>query len=330
VGIGRYVDGGINPYAIYEAMGAAYGDISVVGIAYRTSVAFTYICAGILALDAMRPRRGNFIAFAFLAIVAAQSVFVSTRTTFLLAVSVMAMTMLCAHVQRFRRIPRRAISAILAMSLVAISTAAFASMRRYGLSVATISSNDFVDNQKVALLGAASNLSLFLDQIGIPADSEWTGITIAGVLGPLGLYERVAGVYIGSGGERQLTGESRQTTNQYTGLRLLLEDYGLCGTLVVMVILGMVITHVFVVNKRRPSIARIIILGNFYLLLLWLPITLLSYYAFWTIQFLVLLPLAKVFFRIPIAQYAGRTAAKRLAARLAPRRCPSGHGPVLI
>ncbi|MCX6590494.1 MAG: O-antigen ligase [Acidobacteria bacterium] len=298
-GVGQYTDGAVNPYAIYGAAGVAYGDRSLVGLAFRASVAVTYVCAGIFALDAIRRRKVNFGVFAFLAPVAGQSFLSSTKTTFLLTVSIMVVTVTAAHAHRLHRLPKKALRAIVALILLITASTGFAAMRRYGLSAEAITSTDFLDNQKVTLLGAVSNWSLFLDRTGITPDSEWTGITLAGVLGPLGFYERVSGVYVGGDAEQRLIPDSRQTTNQYTGFRLLLEDFGFGGTLVVMTALGMLVTYVFVLNTRRPSVTLVIILGNLYLLLLWLPITLLTYYAFWTIQFLVLLPIARVFFRIP-------------------------------
>ena len=298
-GVGQYTDGAVNPYAIYGAAGVTYGDRSLVGLAFRASVAVTYVCAGILALDAIRRHKLSLGVLAFLAPVAGQSFLSSTKTTFLLTVSIMVVTVTVAHAHRLHRLPRNAPRAIVALILVIAASTGFASMRRYGLSAESITSTDFLDNQKVTLLGAVSNWSLFLDRTGLTPESQWTGITLAGVLGPLGFYERVSGVYVGSDAEQRLIPDSRQTTNQYTGFRLLLEDFGLGGTLVVMAALGMLVTYIFVLNMLRPSITLVIILGNLYLLLLWLPITLLSYYAFWTIQFLVLLPIARVFFRIP-------------------------------
>jgi oligosaccharide repeat unit polymerase len=295
LGLGRHTEGAVDPYSLYEAMGMGSG---LAYAAVRASTIATYIAAGVFAIAAVEKRRAGFGLILFIAIVGSETLLTSTRTPFLLSLSIICCTITSLSIRQFKRLPRQLFRAAGAGVLLAVAVAVWATVNRYGMSVDDVNSSEFVDKQEVSLLGAPSGLSLFLDRASINPSHSFQGITIAGILAPLGLYQKVQGVYAGLDAEQPLTSRSSATTNQYTGLRLLLEEFGLFGTMMIMAVLGTLTTAVFNAHYSAPTIAKGATLANLYLLVLWLPITLLSYYSFWTIQFIIVVILGKMFFRI--------------------------------
>ena len=146
--VGRYEDGGMNPYAVYDAIGEA----TIPGYVFRFSVLTTYGFAGLITFDVVRQNRMTLTAGLFLLIVSIQTVLTSTRSTMLLALSVMVTVLLSTASVTLRRVSLKAMFVAATAVLVAIALFAAASERRYGRGFTLGDSAG--EHQAVAMFGA--------------------------------------------------------------------------------------------------------------------------------------------------------------------------------
>lgn len=278
LGIGLRDEGSVDPYSFYNEI---TGRASVAtGILFRGLVTITYIGAFLFAIELARSRRLALRSAVFFAAVIATSLFTTVKTLGLLTLSITAIAISVIFSRLPVRISTRLVFTLVLATVFIIGYAWVASTRRYGgQQEGTVLAN----NLAVQCFGASSALSEYLDRSAGWEYGNFRGLSIMGPLEWFGIVVREQGVY-----ERSiyLTADAIPT-NQYTGLRLLLDDMGFGGMMITMGFLGAITTSLFFAFYSRPSVAKCALLCNLYLLVLWLPITFWSYYSFWTVQLLV-------------------------------------------
>jgi hypothetical protein len=234
-------------------------------------------------VEVARHRRLTLASALFFGLIVGVSLFTSAKTFALLALSIGALTIGLLFPRAGRRLSAKQILMCLFALLFVTAFAWIANYRRYG---GEATRDEFRSStQAVQYFGASSGLSVYLDATDRWIEGRFTGVCIGGPLEWLGFGEREVGVYRES---IYLTDYSIPT-NQYTGLRLLLDDVGFGGMVIAMALLGLITTILFFGFYSSPTFAKCVLLSNLYLLLLWLPVTLWTYYTFWTVA-LVSLP----------------------------------------
>jgi len=275
LGVGVRAEGSVNPYAFYDAVVGPYGQ--TIGVLYRASFTAVYLGALLLGVEVARHRRLTVGPVLFFGSIVAVSLFTTSKTFALLALSIVGLTSALMFPRAGRRLSaKQTLTCIFALVFVTAFVWG-ANYRRYGV---VFTSGEWAGNvQAVYLFGAASGLSLYLDTSDRWIEGRFSGVCIGGPLEWLGFGKREVGVYT----EVVLLGDYSVPTNQYTGLRLLLEDGGVGGMVIAMGLLGVIASTVFFRFYSSPTFAKCVLLSNLYLLLLWLPITLWTYYTFWTV-----------------------------------------------
>ena len=280
LGIGAYADGALDSYELVNQL-----ENSSLGWFQRGSQSLIYAAAALLGIDAARRQRFTAPAILFLLLVIARGVVLTNRTPVYLSLMILGLAYAVVHARKYTHISSRICLLVIAAVLAFGAFSWVATERRYGSGNST--NEQMGETTRVSLLGAPSGLALYLDRSDEWKYGDLRGISLNGPLALVGLVERApSGVYTGDD-VQYLTPNALSLTNQYSGLRLIMEDIGVVGALMFFLILGYVTTALFYAFYRHPNGWQFSLLVNIYLLLLWMPIAMLSHYVFWLADLLV-------------------------------------------
>lgn len=129
----------------------------------------------------------------------------------------------------------------------------------------------------MGLFGGGSGFSMWLEQ-SMPLVGAFEGRSILGAMELIGAAERTIGAYEHVTLIRTDLGIS---TNIFSGLRFLGEDFGIVGTIAILGILGLLSGFLQRRFEANGDVGSGYLLSVLYTTYAWLPITLLSYYNFW-------------------------------------------------
>jgi hypothetical protein len=260
------------------------------GLLYRIAQLLMYVGAMVVALDAAQRGLGRKEPLLFLAGATAQSIVLSTKFSILLILSIFAVVWTLTHAASLRRLftPRHVFVAGLLVVVGLYSFDAVTSRRaggdaRFGATFA------------YSFSGASSALSLVVDQGFRPDPDPIPGMTVGGLRELVGGSQRQFGVYLYA--VTLKAGEYQSSINVYTWYLPFLQDLGVVGALALVFMIGFVTGPLFVrAREGMLSVTALVVLTCLVLLLLWAPISLLSYYNFW-FGLLILAPVYGALFK---------------------------------
>jgi len=269
LGVGRMEGGGLVFYALTDAI---YD--SSLGWIQRALQVAVYIAAPLFAFDTVRCRRLTVGAGAFLAIVVFQGWIVANRLPMFLVLTVFILTWAVMLARRIRRPSLPLIGMVSAALAIGMVFFWYTMSRRHGGQLSGIR---LATDLLTTFLGPPTAFSAHLGSTSGWHFGMLTGITIRGPLELFGLAQRNLEPIAPIPG---FTVE----TNVFSGLSMLLEEVGIAGAAAVMMLLGAVTTGLAASFYRRPTVVKAAVLSNLYLLLFWLPVTLMSYYVYWSVE----------------------------------------------
>lgn len=302
LGVGRVGGGGLVFYALTDAIrGTAWEWIQ------RLCQLTVYVAAALFALETVRLRRIGLRAGLFLAVVILQSWLVSNRLPTFLILSVFAVTWATMFAARLRRPALRTVGITAVVVGLALAFYWYTTARRHA---GQLSSLTLTLDLLSVFVGPPSAFSAHLATTDGWHFGTLKGITIQGPLELFGLSQR------GMGQFEPITPVPGLAlhTNVFSGLAMILDEVGVVGAIAVMIVLGSLTTGVVSSFHRKPKMAKAAVLTSLYLLLFWLPVVLLTYYVFWTVQLLLVALLGSLFFSVhavrPIGSERGSVAVR--------------------
>jgi len=301
LGVGRLEGGGLLFYSLAEAVQS-----SSVGWIQRGLQTGVYVGAGLFALETVRLGRIGLRAGLFLAIVILQGWLMSNRLPTFLTVTIFGLMWILVYAHQLRRPTLRVVGRITLALGVAGTFYWYTMARRHsGQLPAFTLAVDMV----TTFVGPPAAFSAHLETTHGWRWGTLSGLTIEGPLELFGLAHRGWGQFDPIS---PVPGLAKLETNVFSGLAMLLDDVGVAGTGALLATFGALTTILVASLYRRPSIFKTVLVANMYLLLFWLPVVLMSYYVFWSVQFLAVGLLGSLVFSSsvpkPASSYSQRLA----------------------
>ena len=253
---------------------------SAIAWPYRIATTLLQVGAVICSLELQSKRPAYLVVILFLTLITMESVFIASRFGLYLVFSAVILGWVVFAAQRYRRLSVRLLMfAVLGLALAG-GLYGFTNSRRTGTETR--------DTGQMMAAGLISSPSVFT---GILADrDEWiTGTLEGNTFHSLLLF--VTGQERGSWSydPYSIAPDMSETSNLVTGLWQLLADFGICGTVIILTLMGAVSTRVFTRFNAQPTAKRAGTLLCMYLLLFWLPVVVLTHYMYFWIVAPVLL-----------------------------------------
>lgn len=267
-----------------EVQYAVYGE----SIALRASQALNYAGAFFLAFYLRTGRFGLLLTLPIVLIYVAQSLAGSAKLTAILASLILVVAATSNMPTELRRIRKKTLAGL---GLLAIVTGTVFGLVTQDRSAGT---SDIGQITTYAVLGSPSVLSERLDGNAYESFEQVTHLgTFAGPLSVLLGEDRALGAYSVS----VVLGDTPESaSNVYTGLRPLLDDFGIVGLWVVMLVLGVIsgrLTRASVLGRLGVRGQGVLAMTT--LFLCYLPLNVLTYYNFFYLLLAMCFPLGWIF-----------------------------------
>lgn len=283
LGAGLAESGKLAHYSLFEAVQAG-----PLGWLQRACTSLTYLGAAFLGLEIALRRRLTVSGLSLLVVVLFEAVMISHRLPMFITSSFILAAWIIVAAPKLRTLPVRVAGGACLALAAAIFFFGYTAINRPGAE-----NRQILDNVLVSLFGSPSVFSLYLENTDAWQTGQFSGSSIKGVLALLGASDRGWWSYR----EVFISDERAENTNIVTGLAQFCDDAGVWGVLILMSALGWISGSLSIRSLHRASPTTVSGLTTIYVLLMWLPITAMTYYVYWWGCLVALPILAAMFLR---------------------------------
>ncbi len=237
--------------------------------AFLVSIYLAALLGGLLLAD-RRAGRWRWLALLPLLPGTAVAAVETTRSSIYFPIVLMACSFLVAELLLRRRLtvlltPRRVVGAIL-LGVVVVPVSLWLQLSRYGYDINNgYQVQDVVDRFRLGSFGYLSVFTNWFDAAGLSShDLSYGALSFAGVFDALGIQQRLVGLY----SQSLFVGDSGGASNIYTIFRGLIEDFSPSGSLVLLVMIGIVAGFAYA-GVQRGDLPLAPFLAAFYAATAW-------------------------------------------------------------